>query len=356
MNPENKILSLGEFINIMGSISRPLVMTNGVFDIIHRGHVSYLHQASKLGSSLVVALNSDISVRMLGKGLERPYVPAEDRAYVLAGLASVDWLIFFDEPSPVELIKLVRPEVYVKGGDYNMDIIEESNIVRSWGGDSIAIPFVDGFSTTSLVTKIRSKHAPLRKAAFLDRDGVINKDKGYVHRWKDFEFLDGAIEGMQMLQNSGYELVIVTNQSGLARGYYTTEDYDALSLTLRRYLESKGVKLAGIYHCPHHPNGSVELLSAQCTCRKPKPGLIQKAAYELGLDLRRSLLIGDRETDIQAARAANVNRTYLVSTDGKDLAATASEFSCSSLYDCAKHILMRDKISATQTYNRSSLK
>ena len=200
--PEKKIYSIEELLEKLEHIKRPLVMTNGVFDIIHRGHISYLNQASRLGSNLLVAVNSDKSVRMLRKGPERPLNTAEDRAYVLAGLASVDFLVIFNEKTPVDLIKLIKPDIYVKGGDYNMEMIEESKVVRSWGGKSQAISFVEGFSTTSLVKKIRNESRTLQKAAFLDRDGVINKDKGYVHRWSDFEFLDGAIEGMQMLQNS----------------------------------------------------------------------------------------------------------------------------------------------------------
>lgn len=344
MDLENKIFSLRELTVRLDSIIRPLVMTNGVFDVIHRGHVSYLHQASKLGSSLLVAVNSDASVRMLGKGPERPIVSADDRAYVLAGLSSVDWLILFDERTPVELLKLIRPDVYVKGGDYNMDLVEESQVVSRWGGKSLAIPFVNGFSTTSLVTRIRETQAPLRKAAFLDRDGVINKDKGYVYLWNDFEFLDGALEGMLELQSAGYALVIITNQSGLARGYYTNEAYEALCLELRQHLENQGIKLAGIYHCPHHPNGKVKSLTIDCNCRKPKRGLIDQAVNLLGLDINESLLIGDKETDIQAGRAADLKRTYLIKANSnirttKTLIANG-EFS--SLLECAKHIAKED--------------
>ena len=344
MDPENKIFSIRELSIKLNSITRPLVMTNGVFDVIHRGHVSYLNQASKLGSSLLVAVNSDASVRMLGKGPERPIVSADDRAYVLAGLSSVDWLILFDERTPVELLKLIRPDVYVKGGDYNMDLVEESQVVRSWGGKSLAIPFVNGFSTTTLVTRIRELQAPLRKAAFLDRDGVINKDKGYVYRWNDFEFLDGAIEGMLQLQSAGYALVIITNQSGLARGYYTIEAYESLCLELRQHLENQGVNLAGIYHCPHHPNGKVKSLAIDCNCRKPKRGLIDQAVNLLGLDINKSLLIGDKETDIQAGRAANLKRTYLINanTNVRTTKASITNGEFSSLLNCAKHIAKED--------------
>jgi rfaE bifunctional protein nucleotidyltransferase chain/domain len=141
----------------IAALSRPIVFTNGVFDVLHRGHVHYLHQAAALRGSLIVAVNSDASARLLGKGSDRPLNKAEDRAAVLAGLASVALVIIFDELTPVELIKEVKPDVYVKGGDYQMEALEETRVVRSWGGDALAIPFVDGYSTTALVQRIRGR-------------------------------------------------------------------------------------------------------------------------------------------------------------------------------------------------------
>lgn len=136
-------------------LPRPLVFTNGVFDVLHRGHVTYLHAARQLGGSLIVALNSDASARGLGKGPERPLNKEEDRAWVLAGLASVDRVCWFDEPTPVALLKRIRPDLYVKGGDYDMERLEETRWVRSWGGEALAIPFVQGYSTTTLVRRIQ---------------------------------------------------------------------------------------------------------------------------------------------------------------------------------------------------------
>jgi rfaE bifunctional protein nucleotidyltransferase chain/domain len=134
---------------------RPLVFTNGVFDILHRGHVTYLERAAKLGAALLVGLNSDVSARGLGKGPDRPLNQDIDRALVIAGLASVRWVVLFDQPTPCELMERVKPDVYVKGGDYDMETLRETALVRSWGGRSLAIPFVDGYSTTSLVGRIR---------------------------------------------------------------------------------------------------------------------------------------------------------------------------------------------------------
>jgi len=135
---------------------RPLVFTNGVFDVLHRGHVTYLAQARALGAALLIGLNSDASARGLGKGPDRPLNREADRACVLAALQAVDFVMLFDEATPCELIERVRPDVYVKGGDYDVERLAETALVRNWGGRAVAIPFVDGYSTTRLVERIRS--------------------------------------------------------------------------------------------------------------------------------------------------------------------------------------------------------
>jgi D-glycero-beta-D-manno-heptose 1-phosphate adenylyltransferase len=137
------------------SLPRPLVFTNGVFDVLHRGHVAYLQAARALGAALVVAINTDASVRMLGKGPERPLNAEADRAAVLAALESVDLVLGFAERTPVALIEAVRPDLYVKGGDYDMEALEETRLVRGWGGEAVAIPFLPGYSTTGLVARTR---------------------------------------------------------------------------------------------------------------------------------------------------------------------------------------------------------
>jgi rfaE bifunctional protein nucleotidyltransferase chain/domain len=143
--------------------ARPLVFTNGVFDVLHRGHVIYLSAARNLGASLVIGVNSDASARGLGKGPDRPLNREDDRVLVLAGLESVSWLTLFDEATPCALIEQCRPDIYVKGGDYDMETLEETRLVRSWGGRSLAIPFVAGYSTSELVRKVRAGPEPRLK-------------------------------------------------------------------------------------------------------------------------------------------------------------------------------------------------
>jgi len=150
-----KIVSRDQLARAAAALARPLVLTNGVFDILHRGHVTYLEQARALGAALVVAVNSDRSVRQLGKGPDRPINPDADRAWILAALQSVDLVTIFDEQVPLPVLELVRPDIYVKGGDYDMDTIAEARLVRSWGGTALALPFVPGHSTTGTVNRLR---------------------------------------------------------------------------------------------------------------------------------------------------------------------------------------------------------
>jgi len=133
----------------------PVVFTNGVFDVLHRGHVTYLAQARALGGSLVLGLNSDASARKLGKGPDRPLNNEVDRAILLAALESVSLVTWFDEDTPVELLAELRPQIYVKGGDYDVATLPETRAMQGWGGRALALPFVDGYSTTALVKKIR---------------------------------------------------------------------------------------------------------------------------------------------------------------------------------------------------------
>lgn len=140
----------------LAALPRPMVFTNGVFDLLHRGHVTYLAQARALGASLVLGLNSDASARGLGKGPDRPLNAEADRACVLAALESIGLVVLFDEPTPCALLQEIRPDLYVKGGDYDIEALEETRLVRSWGGRAQALAFVDGYSTTNLVRRIRA--------------------------------------------------------------------------------------------------------------------------------------------------------------------------------------------------------
>jgi len=150
-----KIAEPADAIARVSTLPRPVIFTNGVFDVLHRGHATYLAHARALGGSLVVALNTDASARRLGKGPDRPLNNEQDRAALMAALESVSLVTWFDENTPLELITALKPDILVKGGDYDMDTLAETAVVKAYGGKAVAISFVDGYSTTALVKKIR---------------------------------------------------------------------------------------------------------------------------------------------------------------------------------------------------------
>lgn len=154
----------------------------------------------------------------------------------------------------------------------------------------------------------------MKPAVFLDRDGVINVDHGYVHDEDDFEFIDGVFEATRALQKMGYLLVLVTNQSGIARGKFTEERFMSLTQWMDWNFADHDVELDGIYYCPHHPEAGLGEYKQECDCRKPKPGMLLSARDFLKIDMANSVMVGDKAEDMMAARAAEVGTTILVRT------------------------------------------
>lgn len=165
----------------------------------------------------------------------------------------------------------------------------------------------------------------MNKAAFLDRDGVINIDKDYVCKIEDFEFKNGIFELLLYLQSEGYKLIVVTNQSGISRGYYSEEDFLILSAWMRQGLEEKGVKIDKIYHCPHNPE-------SRCGCRKPDSGMFKQAIEEFSIDTKKSLVIGDKKSDLDAAKKVGVGLSILVlGKNGQEGDKIEADFKAESL-------------------------
>jgi len=145
------------------------------------------------------------------------------------------------------------------------------------------------------------------KAAFLDRDGVINEDFGYVGKIEDFKFKEGIFELLKLLENLGFTLFIVTNQSGIARGYYSEEGFYKLTEWMKGQFKKEGIEIKDVRFCPHHPD-----ITGECECRKPKPGMILDLAKVYNIDLKNSIMIGDSERDIEAAKQAGIEKTFKV--------------------------------------------
>lgn len=149
----------------------------------------------------------------------------------------------------------------------------------------------------------------MNKALFLDRDGVINKEKNYLYKIEDFEFIDGVFETCKYFQDNGYLIIVITNQAGIARGKYTEDDYQTLTNWMIKEFEKNNIKISKVYYCPHHPD-----FSGDCECRKPNPGMILQAKKDFDIDLSQSILVGDKNSDIEAGINAGIKMNYLVET------------------------------------------
>ena len=145
------------------------------------------------------------------------------------------------------------------------------------------------------------------KALFLDRDGTINVEKNYVFKIEDFEFIDGIFELIKSYQEKGFLIFIITNQAGIARGYYTEEDYKTLTNWMLEQFQKKGITITKVYHCPHHPE-----ITGSCRCRKPNPGMILDAIKEFNIDPVNSVLIGDKKSDILAGEKAGLGKNIYI--------------------------------------------
>jgi D-glycero-D-manno-heptose 1,7-bisphosphate phosphatase len=166
------------------------------------------------------------------------------------------------------------------------------------------------------------------KAAFLDRDGVINVDHGYVHKVEDFVFIPGVFEALRRLQAAEYLLIVVTNQSGIARGYFTQAQFHTLTAWMTAQLAAEGITLTAVYHCPHLPDAPIEAYRRNCNCRKPAPGMIQAACRDWIIDPAASVLFGDHLRDIQAGQDAGLSHCILVGpeSDQPSLRSAVDQF------------------------------
>lgn len=171
-----------------------------------------------------------------------------------------------------------------------------------------------------IVKKLNYRKNKMNKAVFLDRDGTLNIDYGYVHKIDDFHFIEGSIEALKKLKEMGYLLVLVTNQSGIARGYFTEQEFLQLTEWMDWSLADRGVDLDGIYYCPHHPEAKLAEFKQDCDCRKPKSGMLLQAIEELNIDPARSIMIGDKIEDLFAGQGAKIRTNILVRT-GKEVTA-----------------------------------
>lgn len=299
----NKLKSQEEIIAIVKSakaLGKKVVAFSGSFDLLHFGHILAIEEAKKQGDILTILLNSDLSIKSY-KGPLRPIIPQEQRAKMLAAMFAVDFVVIFDEINPKALLADIKPDIYCNGSDWGENCIERE-VVEKNGGKIYVLKWQDGFSTTELIEKIiKINNAPIIKAVFLDRDGTINiNEPEYTHRIENFKFISGVIEALQKLSQTDYKIIIITNQSGIARGFYTEQDYQKLTDWILETLKSKDIRIDGVYHCPHYL-----AITGDCECRKPKPGMLLQAVKDFGVCLSKSWVVGDGDSDIMAGREVN---------------------------------------------------
>lgn len=315
---ESKIYPRDQLVPIIARLKqegKTIGVTNGVFDILHAGHVQYLEDAKKVCDVLVVSLNTDESVRMY-KDPNRPINSQDDRARVIAALESVDYVTFHPERRMRDTLLALKPDFYIKGGDYNPDSLTSKDVLDQWGGKVVFIPLTQGKSTTGIIETIVGRYAdntvklpseiPTEKqrAVILDRDGVINEEVEYLHDPDKFKVLPGVVEAIKAMQDLGFKIVIITNQQGIGLGYFSEEDFYRVNKKMLQLLHEGGISVSKIYFCPHS-------LEEKCHCRKPETGLLERAEQDLNLDPQKSWSIGDRASDILAGSRRKF-RTILI--------------------------------------------
>ncbi len=280
-----------------------LGFTSGVFDLLHIGHVRYLEAAKSRCDRLIVAVNSDKSVKA-NKGSRRPLVKARDRLKVIASLKMVDLAFIFEERNNNQNISLIKPNYYFKSKEYLNKPLTSSSLLENLGGETILIDHEKGSSTTELIEKILNVYSderplmekiPLKRtpAVFLDRDGVINEEVEYLHTAEDFQVLPGVYLGLKKLQDAGFKLIIVTTQAGIGLGYFDKKDFFKVNKKMLSKFHEKNIIIDKVYFCPHSKND-------KCSCRKPGTLLFERAAVEANVDLSGSYMIGDKTSDIKA--------------------------------------------------------
>lgn len=344
--PASKILIRDALVVLskeLRSKGQTICYTSGVFDLLHRGHVEYLIEAKKQADYLIVGINSDSSVRS-NKGELRPVCEETDRAYLVAALASVDYVFIFSELNNNENVKLLQPSVYVKAGDYSREKLSSASLVEQYGGKVVFVPFSKGYSTSGIIDKIIDAHlgamsqyqpsAPLEKrpAVFLDRDGTMNEYVEYLGDPDKAKLLPGVIEAVKDFNSLGYRVVMVTNQPGIGVGYFSLEDFYRVNRAILAPIGKAGGKIDKVYFCPH-------TAAEGCQCRKPNTGMIDRAEKELNLDLSKSFIIGDTTLELEMARRKGL-RSILVATGiaGKDGSFSVEpHYRAHSLLDAVKY-------------------
>lgn len=341
----DKIKSREEISKIAASLKKSgkiIGFTSGSFDILHAGHVSYLEIARQKCDCLIAGINSDLSVRSYKPG--RPIIPESERIKLVAALSSVDYAFLFDERRNKNNIESIKPDLYVKAGDYKEDELTSRDYLKPWNGRVLLIPVTEKVSSSGIIKKIQDLSSSLENAVsldipvkpslavFLDRDGTINEDISYLHEPEKLKILPNVFKGLKKLQDMQYKLVIITNQGGIGLGYYTKEDFFKVNSEMLRQFSKNGIMINKIYFCPHS-------LSDNCNCRKPKVELFNRAKHDLNIDMEKSFTIGDTVlTDILAGQEAKTATILLHSDFRNDSGSVKPDYTARDMLEAAELI------------------
>lgn len=299
---EQKIKEPKELVEIIQRLKKKgkkIVTYNGSFDLLHSGHIASIQEAKEQGDILIIPLNSDRSIHTY-KGPNRPIVPQGDRARMLAALENVDYVTIFDDINPKRILALLMPDIHCNGSDWGRDCVEQETVEQN-GGMIHILKWKESQSTSNLIKKILEMYKKSsNKAVFFDRDGTINLNKdGYTYRIEDFEFTPHVLEGLKALAKTDYKIIILSNQSGIGRGYYTENDFKKLNDWMVSFLREKGIEITKVYYCPHTNED-------HCECRKPNIGMLLWAVRDFDVSLNDSWFIGNDFRDVVMGREANV--------------------------------------------------
>jgi rfaE bifunctional protein nucleotidyltransferase chain/domain len=290
-----------ELKNFHGTIG----FTSGSFDLIHSTHIEVLKKAKELCDLLIVGVNSDRSV-FAYKGPKKPIRDEEDRIKVLDSIKYVDYCFLFDEKNNSKNIELIKPNFYIKGGDYKPNQLSSGTLVNKYGGETIILNTPTHISTSSIINNIISKEITTRLSdkkiyngvVFIDRDGVINKEIEYLHKEEDFKLIDGVADAIKTLNDRDIAVIIVSNQPGISVGLYTDEDFFNINSKMIKSIHKKGAFIDKIYYCPDMRRDSIY--------KKPNPCMFEEALKNINLkEGAKKYMIGDRKSDSLAAKHAD---------------------------------------------------
>lgn len=326
------VLSLDQLISLVSewrAAGLSVGFTCGAFDILHAGHVDYLQQARSLCDRLVVAVNTDRSIRAYKDPL-RPVNPEAHRIAVISALACVDAAILMDDLRPEFLITSLKPDFYIKGGDYRVQQLRSAPLVESYGGKCAVIPVTHEVSTTQIIQRVQALAAyakpdeacinARKPIVFLDRDGTIIQNVPFINSPLRIQLLPGVGQGLRTLQDKGFLLVVITNQQGIGLGYFDYEEFVHVNSQMLKLLSEYGVQISRFYFCPHS-------LSDRCNCRKPGTKLVKDALVYFGSRAADCFLIGDSPSDVSCAERSGCHPILLSKNMQSDAGFTAASFS-----------------------------